>query len=260
MKLFSTILKTFILLSTALIFSCENDQLLFKGPDFVRFTDEAITKKESFIQTTKIEVHLTQAVSDQDLVISYTTGGSAREGVDYKFISEKGKVVIKKGTYFGYIEIQLINNSNNILRSQNITFSLQTVNSSDIQVGQGKSAIGKTFTYTIEDDCILSGSYSATIGVFSVPTKNITITSNDCENYLLSNWNIGIDELLPYDYSLTFIDNGDNTLTIPEQDGIKGNGIVDPVTKKINMNVILIKFYTDGTDYTNSITYTPDQP
>ncbi len=259
MKLFSTILKALLILSAAAIISCENDPLLFKGPDFIRFTDEAITKKESFVQTTKIEVSLTQAVSGQDLSIAYTTGGSAREGVDYKFISDKGKVVIKKGTYFGYIEIQLINNSNNILRSQNIIFSLQTVNDSDIQVGQGKSAIGKTFTYTIEDDCILSGSYSGTKSAFEIPVKNILITSSDCETYTLSNWNINLFSP-PFDYSLTFVDNGDNTLTIPEQDDLKGSGVVDPVTKKINMTLIFIGYNDDGSDATASIILTPDQP
>jgi hypothetical protein len=47
---------------------------------------------------------------------------------------------------------------------------------------------------------------------------------------------------------LTFIDNGDNTLTIPEQEEenideefatIKGNGVVDPVTGAIIMNITL---------------------
>ena len=50
---------------------------------------------------------------------------------------------------------------------------------------------------------------------------------------------------------LRFIDNGDNTLTIPEQEEenldqelatIKGNGVVDPVTGSIIMNITLVDF------------------
>ncbi|MNC96078.1 hypothetical protein D3C83_133560 [compost metagenome] len=48
---------------------------------------------------------------------------------------------------------------------------------------------------------------------------------------------------------LTFIDNGDNTLTIPDQEEealdeeiatIRGSGVVDPVTREILIKVIFI--------------------
>ena len=48
---------------------------------------------------------------------------------------------------------------------------------------------------------------------------------------------------------LIFIDNGDNTLTIPEQEEefiddelatIKGSGVVDPVTREIILKVTLV--------------------
>ena len=238
---------------------CETEKILFEGPYFVRFTETTISKKESFSEPLKIEINNAGPAPEQDLTISYSIEGSAREGIDYRILGKRGVVTIKSGEYFGYIEVQLINNSNNILRSQDITFTLQTVNDSDIQVGQGKSAIGKSFTYTIQDDCLLSGTYSGTRNAFIVPVKDITISSSDCENYLLSNWNINI-YILPYDFSLNFIDKGDNTLTIPEQGGLKGDGVVDPVTNKITMNLILIKADVGGKDLNYTISLTPDQP
>jgi len=257
MKRVYTILRSFSFVLVLLSISCETEQLTFKSTDFVRFTDATLTKKESDVQPVKIEINSTKA-PEQDLTLSYSIGGTAREGVDYTITSERGKVVVKKGEYFAYIEVKLINNSNNILRSQDITFTLQTASNSSVEVGQGISAIGKSFTFTIQDDCILAGTYSGTRNAFSVPVENISITSNDCETYTLSNWNISLFTP-PYDYSLTFTDNGDNTLTIPEQDEMKGNGVIDPITGVITMNLLFIALNEDGSDATATITLTPDK-
>ena len=257
MKRVYTIMRSFSVALVLLAISCETEQLTYKGSDFVRFTEATLTKKESDIKPVKIEINTTKA-PDADLSLAYSISGTAREGVDYTITSERGKVVIKKGEYFGYITVQLINNANNILRSQDIIFTLQTSNNSAVEVGQGVSAIGKSFTLTIQDDCILSGSYSGTRSAFAVPVQGITISSNDCETYTLSNWNINLFSP-PYDYSLTFTDNGDNTLTIPEQDEMKGNGVIDPVTKVITMNLIFIGLNSDGSDATTTITLTPDK-
>lgn len=63
---------------------------------------------------------------------------------------------------------------------------------------------------------------------------------------------------------LRFIDNGDNTLTIPTQEEealdptkatIEGFGVVDPTTRKIIMTITLVDF-TDQPQVT--ITYLPD--
>jgi hypothetical protein len=224
--------------------SCETDPIVFKGPYHVRFTESALTQKESYSSTIKIEVHNVGTALKEDVTVNYTIGGNARNGIDYTIAGTDNSLTIKKGQFFGYIEVKLINNANNILRSQNIVFTLQSVSNSDLEVGQGASAIGKTFTLTIEDDCILAGTYAGTKSVFDIPVEGITVTSSDCENYLLSNWNIDIFSP-PYDYSLTFIDNGDNTLTISEQDAgtkIKGQGIIDPLTKKITMTIVFMDF------------------
>ncbi len=90
----------------------------------------------------------------------------------------------------------------------------------------------------------------------------ITITSSDCETYLLSNWNINVfNSSTPMD--LIFIDNGDNTLTIPQQEEetlntefatIKGTGVVDPLTRKIILTITLVDFNEEQV----TITYLPD--
>jgi hypothetical protein len=241
---------TFLLLAVALILGCQTEERLFKGPYFVRFTNTSLIQKESYSKPIPIEVHNGGPALDKDITIAYTISGNAREGVDYSIIAPRGLVTIKKGGYVGTLQVQLINNANNILRSQDIVFTLITVSTSERQIGQDVSGIGKSFTFTIVDDCILGGTYSGQKDATSVPTDNITITSQDCEQYTLSNWDLGFFNFTET-RDLVFMDNGDNTLTIPDQKEstlptnlatIRGSGIVDPVTRKISMKITLVDF------------------
>ena len=249
------------LLFFALIVGCETERVIFTGPYFVRFTESTRSEKESYSKPIKIEVHNAGPALEEDINISYKISGSAREGIDYIILSDREKVTIKKGGYLGNIEIQLINNANNILRTQDVIFTLQNVSPPTLQVGQGESFIGKTYTFTIVDDCILGGTYIGARGSSSI--ENITITSSDCETYTLSNWNINVFTSTT-EMDLKFVDNGDNTLTIPQQEEenldaavatIKGSGVVDPITRKIIMTIILVDF--DGQPEV-SLTLTPD--
>jgi hypothetical protein len=216
----------------------------------VRFSDAALSEKESFSKPVEIEVHYVGPEVTDDLEIQYTISGSAREGVDYEFITARGIVIIEEGEHFGTIRIRLINNSNNILRTQDIVLTLQTLNDPSVEIGQGESAIGKVFTLTIADDCILGGNYIGVRNAVTVPIEDITITSQDCEEYTLSNWDIHVFDFID-ERDLTFIDNGDNTITIPEQEEstlneeqatIRGTGSVDPVTREITMIITLVDF------------------
>jgi Calx-beta domain len=234
--------------SFMLMLACDTDKIIFNGPYFVRFTNATQTQKESHTSPIEIQVHNAGPALEEDVTVNYKISGSAREGIDYKILTEREKVTIKKGEYLGTIKIQLINNANNILRSQDIIFTLQTVSTEKLQVGQGQSFIGKTFDFTIVDDCILGGTYTGIRGTPEIP--NITITSTDCETYTLSNWNINVFTTTT-EMDLKFVDNGDNTLTIPQQEEqnlapevatIKGSGVVDPTTRKIIMTVILVDF------------------
>ena len=256
--------KVFALSSLLLLFvaiGCETERIIFKGPYFVRFTETSLTLKESFSKPVYIEVHHADPALEDDITLSYQVSGNARAGIDYTIEGEPGKVTIEKGEYFGTIQINLINNANNILRSQDLILTLESAGSAALQVGQGESEIGKSFTLTIVDDCILGGTYIAQRGVLTVP--DITMTSSDCENYILSNWNIFIFDSST-EMDLRFIDNGDNTLTIPEQEEeaispelatIAGSGVVDPLTRKIILTITLLDF--DNQPQV-TITYLPD--
>lgn len=236
----------------SLTVACETERVIFDGPYFVRFTETAMTQKESHADVLKIEVHNAGPAPDRDLTINYTIGGSAREGIDYTIKGTRGKVKIKSGDFFGNIELQLINNSNNILRTQDIILNLLTVDNNDekLRIGQDVSQIGKTFTLTIQDDCILGGDYYGLSDIKAVPVEDITITSLNCQDYTLSNWDIDIFTF-PSVRSLKFIDNGDNTLTIPPQEDdtlaedfatIDGTGVVNPATRVITFTIRLVDY------------------
>lgn len=243
-------ITSLVLVVLLVITGCETERVIFHGPYFVRFTEESITERESHSAPVNIEIHNAGPALDEDVVIAYTISGDAREGVDFTIAGVRERVTIKSGEYFGTIQVNLINNSNNILRSQDIVFTLQTVSTGKLQIGQGESAIGKTFKFTILDDCILGGDYIGHNGS-SPAVGGITITSPDCITpYTLSNWNINIFSTSAI-MDLKFIDNGDNTLTIPEQKEenlpddlatIRGTGAVDPTTRNIIMTITLVDF------------------
>ncbi|MBX2896264.1 MAG: hypothetical protein KF763_12520 [Cyclobacteriaceae bacterium] len=234
----------------SLLQGCETEPILFTGPYHVRFTTATETQRESYSKAIKLEVHLAAPAREQDVIVQYSIGGSARENIDFRIVGSRGSITIPKGQYFGYLELQLINNSNNILRSQDIEFTLTAVSDAQLALGQGKGGIGKSFAYTILDDCVLGGNYTGTRSAFSIPVRDISITSSDCENYRLSNWNIDLFDFTD-PLALQFTDNFDNTLTIPEQEQpdfppalatIRGSGIVNPVTRQITFTITLVDF------------------
>jgi hypothetical protein len=251
-------------LSIALVLiSCETERILFDGPYFIKFSETSALARESESKPIQIEVHQAGPVLNKDITVNYLISGDAREGVDYVIVGTRGRVIIPKGKYFGNVTLQLLNNSNNILRSQNIIFTLTSSEVASLKIGQGESAIGKTFTFTIVDDCILGGNYKGITSTFSIPVEGIGITSDDCEHYTLSNWNIDFFNS-PFNFPLTFIDKGDNTLIIPVQEQsnfpddlatISGSGVVDPITREINMTIKLVDF-TDQPEV--SFTLLPD--
>jgi hypothetical protein len=257
MRIATRISSLLLVIASAFTISCETKELIFKGPYFIRFTEDTETLKESYSSTVKIEVHHAGPAPKGDVTIDYVVGGSARQGIDYTIASTPGKVKIKSGEYFGYIEVLLINNSNNILNTQDVTFTLLGVeNRIDLQVGQGQTQIGRTFTLSIQDDCILGGNYYGIRTASDIPIENITITSLDCTNYTLSNWDVYVMDFIDT-RSLVFIDNGDNTLTIePQQDAtidgtVDGSGVVDPTTRIITFTVHAV----DGDDVATTGTF-----
>ncbi len=247
----------FVLAMLALA-SCEEQKITFEGPDYVRFSDSSEVYKESLGQPIEVKVHVVGKPLTQAVSVNYTVSGNAREGRDYVIEGTKGVVTIPAGQYFGTIIVRLINNANNILGSQDIVFTLTDVNASqDLQVGFGKGNMGKTFRLTIQDDCLLSGFYTGRFGNNN-SVQNIEISSLDCETYTVANWNIGLLGLFTFNarqVPIDFIDNGDNTLTIPTQvtselpspyDTLRGTGLWNPQTRAITLN-IKIKLPVDDT-------------
>ncbi len=245
--------KLVVILLTLLVTACEQDPIIFNGPFFVRFTEQAASAPESELEIIEIPVHYAGPTPESNIEVFYSVSGDAREGVDYIFVSEKGRAVIRRGTNSAMIEIELINNANNILESSDIELTIDNVSPADIAIGQGESQIGNTSTFTILDECILSGSYTGTGAPGTSPVSNLTVSSFDCREYQLSNWDINIEELgsFPRERTLTFTDNFDNTITIPEQEEstldselatIRGNGSINPFDNVITLNIELVDF------------------
>lgn len=235
---------------SAVVSACETERIIFEGPYFVRFSDAARTEKESTLDIIKVEVQNAGYEVNRDINVDYTISGTAREGIDYVILGTRGKMKIENNDFVGYIEIKLLNNANNILRSQDIVLTLTSVDAEHLKIGQGASNMGTTFTLTIQDDCILGGKYFGKRASNMVPIENITINSVDCEDYILSNWDIAIFSFTD-SRPLTFIDNGDNTLTIPPQEDntlpddlatIDGSGRINPTTRQITMTIRLVDF------------------
>ena len=238
----------------------------------MRFTDSTLTFKESRTTPVVVRVHNVGPILNQPITVNYTVSGSARAGRDYTLPDTKGTVVIPANKSFGEIPVKLINNANNILESQSLTFTLTGVQPSSLQVGFGKdNVVGRKFTLTIQDDCLFGGLYTGTqvISGRTFTAQNVEVTSIDCKEYTLSNWNIN-SPLFSFDAvkpTLRFVDNGDNTITIPAQvnselsstDTLRGNGAWNPRDKKITLIVqAKIKLSTTrDTTLTFTQTYTP---
>jgi hypothetical protein len=107
-----------------LAYSCEKKEIVFEGPYYVRFSDSTAFASESVNEPIKIAVHNVGPQLDTRIKVKYVVSGTAREGIDYRIEGTKGEVIIPSGESFGYITLQLLNNSNNILESQNVVFTI----------------------------------------------------------------------------------------------------------------------------------------
>ena len=133
--------------------------------------------------------------------------------------------------------------------------------------------IGKTLTLTIQDDCLLSGFYTGSrrISTGTAQVKDIEISSLNCKTYNVANWNVGgLFDFNATKAKISFVDNGDNTLTIPPQvsadlgapyDTLRGTGLWNPQTKAITLNIRVKVPLSQKKDtvVTVPITYTPRQ-
>lgn len=238
----------FAVLGLTAMSACEPEHTIFRGPYHVRFTKETASELESWSEVIDVSVHLVGPQIDENIRVNYSIAGDAREGIDYEILTERGLVVIPAGESFGYIKLRLINNANNILESQDIIFNIEGVTPVELEIGQEPSQIGRKMTFTIFDDCILGGYYTGFGPRGTAPIEDIRITSTDCREYFLSNWDIHLEAFAStLVRDLIFVDNYDNTITIPEQEEetlpedeatISGTGVVNPITREIVLTIV----------------------
>lgn len=251
-----------VILLLVVVFGCEQDQITFKGPYYVQFTSSSDIVIESDGDPVEIDVHYNGPALDRDITIFYGIDGDARENIDYVITSERGIVVIPREQHTGTITIELINNANNILRSQDLVLTLMNISPFSVAIGQNENGPNRTFTLTIEDDCILGGRYSGTREGVIQAESDLYVLSNDCVEYVLTNWDIGGFTFFGT-RPLYFTDNNDNTLTVPEQQDptleegfntITGFGVINPANNEITFNLELVDL-----DSTVHITLIPDR-
>jgi len=241
---------------------CEEQQIIYSGPTFVRFTDTALVFKEYYPKVIKIKVHNGATPLEESINVSYTIGGTAREGKDYRIEGTKGTVIIPPRQSVGEISLVLLNNSNNILESSTIEFNLTGAKPSEkVTVGLGDGGLGKKMLLTIRDACIMEGTFTGQLPVNATQVfqrPDIDIISSDCKRYTVTNINVGLlgfDQFFNWDSpvgftaekpTLDFIDNGNNTLTIPRQvipelaagyDTLSGTGSWNPLTRRVTLNI-----------------------
>lgn len=265
---YAAALLTLLLLAWA----CEKKETIFEGPYHVRFTRPDTSVLESYTRTLRLSVHYAGPQLSTPIRVKYLVSGTAREGIDYRFVGEKGTVVIPANGSFGYIQLQLINNANNILATQDIRLTLVEAEPANVRIGFGSGEIGKTMRFTIVDECFLSGIYTGTNTLAQTPRQypGIVITSTNCKEYTLTNWNLGLFSLNAVRPDLTFIDNGDNSITIPPQaeselsaprDTISGSGFYNPLDQSLTFNVQLKVLTRDERDSTIvlNLKYTPEK-
>ena len=239
---------------------CKEERVLFQN-NFVRFNDTTLTFKESYSPAVKVTIHNAGPALSESIIVNYTIGGTAREGKDYTILGTRGAVSIPAGQSSADISVKLINGANNILDASTIIFTLTTASPGDkVQVGLNGGNLGKKMILNIQNVCIFDGIYT---GLLPVKTQfyavaDIPITSNDCRRYTISNINIGLSntssffnwfDLLGFDAEhprLDFIDNGNNTITIPRQvitefpagyDTLSGTGVWNPQNKRITLSI-----------------------
>jgi hypothetical protein len=240
------------IIGSGFLFSaCEEDDHTFQGPYHVRFTDTVVAIRESYPRVVKLRVHNVGPQLSEAITLKYMVKGTAREGIDYMFLGTKGTVTIPANQSFGEIQLKLINNANDRLESQDVILVLTEVTPTNLRVGFGKNNnIGRQLVLTIQDDCILSGYYIGTRrqGTTTITVPDVQVTSTDCKELTLSNWNVGLSDFFNFEAeqpTIRFIDKKDNSLEIPEQTNpffnssieFLGNGSWNPQNGNITLNI-----------------------
>ena len=243
----------FAAVNLAALSSCQEQRITFEGPHHVRFTDTVASYRESYPRVVSLRVHNVGPQLAQPVTINYLVSGTAREGIDYNIVGTRGTVTIPANQSFGEIQLRLRNNANDRLESQEVVLTMVGATPGDLRVGFGRNNnIGRRLTLTILDDCILGGYYIGTrrAGTSTVTVPDVEVNSTDCNEFTVSNWNIGLTNLFDFQAerpTIRFIDKKDNTIEIPEQNNsmfnssivFSGNGAWNPQNGHLSLNIRL---------------------
>lgn len=150
-----------------LVFSCgDPEEILFEGPNHVRFTEESGSVVENFADPSNqnltppitVRIHMAGPQLNSETIVNFDAFGDAREGVDFRIVgppNAEKRVVIPARESFGSFQFVPINNR---LRDgdRSIVFAITGVNNG-LQIGRGAgNQIGRTMRYEIrDDDCLL---------------------------------------------------------------------------------------------------------
>ena len=156
MKTFVNILTIFFFAGAVLFTSCEREDKIYEGDEFVHFETEQLTQKESNPDTITVPVYLAGKLPKQDVNVSYTVTTSAEDSTanvdstDYKIVEPKGgSFTFEAGTAVEHFKILVYDNIETD-KNKMVTITLDNANS--YVMGLPGSGVKKSFTLTIADD------------------------------------------------------------------------------------------------------------
>jgi hypothetical protein len=137
-----------LVVAIGISFSCEEEfQVLNPDSYFVQFGQTSRDVTES-VTTIKIPVTLAAPEQGSAVAIQYQITGTAVEGVDYEFDSEKGAASIIAGSFADTVIINILNDFE-ADGSKQLVLELSSATNG---LNAGLGAFGKKFTLNIADD------------------------------------------------------------------------------------------------------------
>jgi hypothetical protein len=156
MKTFIKILSIFFFAGAFILSSCEREDKIYDGKEFIHFGGEELQYKESYPDTITMPVYLAGKLPNQDVTVSYSIKTSAVDSTasvdtsDYKIVEPKGgSFTFKKGNAVQEFKILVYDN---IETDKNKMVTVTLDNASNYVMGLPGSEAKKSFTLTISDD------------------------------------------------------------------------------------------------------------
>ena len=156
MKTFVNILFIFFFAGAVLFTSCERDDKIYEGDEFVHFETEQLMQKESNPDTITVPVYLAGELPNQDVNVSYTVETSADDSTatvdstDYKIVEPTGgSITFEAGTAVEHFKMLVYDNLETD-KNKYVTVTLDGAN--NYVMGLPGSGVKKSFTLTIADD------------------------------------------------------------------------------------------------------------